>query len=384
MTTNNNSENSDSMDRSNTDGEPAAPPVRRSSVRRMAAMAVTAAVLLALLVVYLAGGRYVRVDNAYVRAPKVLVSTDVSGVVSKIEVHEGQTVTAGQVLFRLDAHPFELALANAQASLQQVKEQIESAKAKYRSDTAHMAAQAAQVQYARVVHERNAVLAKSGVIARIELEQADSALQAAVATNSALTEDARATLVALNGNPELPYWKSAAYQREKAVVDEASRRLERSVVRAPFNGTVTDVDAIQPGSVINGSAQGALSANRFGLISSESMWIEARVKETDLTYIASGSAVRIRVDTFPGCEWPGRVTSVSAASDSTFSLLPSETMVANWVKVIQRIPLRIEIDFGAASSDCRGPLRVGMSAVVGIDTRHSRWSRLKSALTTWY
>jgi membrane fusion protein (multidrug efflux system) len=301
-----------------------------------------------------------------------MVSTDVSGLVSSVDVHEGEQVKAGQVLFRLQTEPFQIALDNAKAALAQTVLDVNSAKATYKSALAQANAQAAQVTLAKVTYDRYAALRKANAIAAAQLDQARGTLQSAVATETALQQTAQTQLAMLSGNPNLPPQQSPAYLKAKAAVDEAQRQLDHAVVRAPFDGTVGEVDSLQPGTLVISAMSAFTTTSAVGLIGTKDMWISADMKETDLTYVRKGSPVTITVDTYPGCEWSGHVDAVSAGSDSSFSALPAENGSGNWVKVVQRIPVRIAI----GRSRCNVPLRAGMSAVIAIDTGHRRWYRL--------
>jgi membrane fusion protein (multidrug efflux system) len=169
-------------------------------------------------------------------------------------------------------------------------------------------------------------------------------------------------LAQLGGNANQPVEQNPFYLQAKSAVDNAQRDLNDTVVRAPFDGIVTNVDSLQVGGYLQ-AAQPA-----FSLISNTNMWVDASPKETELTYVKPGQPVDISVDTYPGIVWKGTVASVSPASGSSFSLLPAQNTTGNWVKVVQRIPMRISIDDAAG----KPPLRVGMSTVVDVDTGHAR------------
>ena len=163
--------------------------------------------------------------------------------------------------------------------------------------------------------------------------------------------------------------------KAKAAVDEAQRQLDHAVVRAPFAGTVGEVDSLQPGTLVISAMSAFTTTSAVGLIG-DKLWISADLKETELTHVHAGQPVDITVDTYPGCDWKGHVETVSAGSDSSFSALPAENASGNWVKVVQRIPVRIAID----KSECARPLRAGMSAVITIDTGKRRFTRLLEGL----
>ena len=311
---------------------------------------------------WLAGGRIVEVDNAYVRAGKLLVATDVSGIVSEIDVREGEAVKKGQVLFRLDPRPFEIALAGAQANLALVALQVEADKREYQRIQRSIEAQQAQVAADQANYDRFATLVKNGGVTRAEYDDARFRLAADRAAVGGLAAQAQAQLARLDGNPDVAATSTPEYLQALARVEEAQRQLDHSVVRAPFDGIATQVDTIQPGSYLGASAAAV------GLVASRHVWFEAHPKETELTYARPGDPVRFTVDTYPGRIWQGSVESIAPASGSEFSILPAQNASGNWVKVVQRIPLRVK---HALLPDAP-PLRAGMSAVVSIDTGHVR------------
>jgi len=324
---------------------------------------------------YLMGGRYMASDNAYIRANKLMVSTDVSGLVKSVNVREGQQVTEGQVLFTLDPRPFEIALENAQAAMASAVQEAESTRAAYRAAVAQAAAQRAQVNVDRATYGRYQALARQNAIAPMQVDTARAALLSAQASLASLQQNAANQLAKLNGDPDLPAAQTPAYLKAKAAVDEAQRQLDHTTVRAPFAGTVGEVDSLQPGTLVISAMSAFTTTSAVGLIGKE-LWISADLKETELTYVQNGQPVSITVDTYPGCNWSGHVASVSAGSDSSFSAMPAENGSGNWVKVVQRIPVRIAIDH----SECGRPLRAGMSSVISIDTGHRRWYRLLHGL----
>jgi membrane fusion protein (multidrug efflux system) len=331
-------------------------------------------------VFYLVGGRYVSSDDSYIHANKLMVSTDVSGLVKSVDVREGQTVKAGQVLFTLDPQPFQIALENAQAALAQTRLDVESTRATYRAAMAQIAAQRAMVNVNQQTFTRYQALAKQNAIAAMQVDTQRAAVLNAQATMASLQQNAATQLAKLNGDPNLPAEKTPDFLKAKAAVDEAQRQLDHATVRAPFAGTVGEVDSLQPGTLVISAMSAFTTTSAVGLIGNN-LWISADLKETELTHVHVGQPVEIDIDTYPGCKWNGRVDSVSAGSDSSFSALPAENASGNWVKVVQRIPVRIAIGKPANEhSQCDRPLRAGMSAVLSIDTGHRRWFRLLNGL----
>ncbi|HXC57340.1 MAG TPA: HlyD family secretion protein [Rhizomicrobium sp.] len=325
------------------------------------------------LALYLTGGRYVTTDDSYVRAAKLMVSTDVSGLVDSVNVHEGQSVRKGDILFKLDPRPFQIVRDTASANLAQAVQNVESTRSQYRSILAQIASQQAQATLAGQTYARYVALQRQNAIAGTQVDQARGALLSAQAMVASLQQQARQALAQLGGNPDMPAVQTPAYRSAQAALAEAQRQLDHTVVRAPFDGVVGEVDSLQPGTLVISAMSAFTTTSAVGLVASKDLWIDAAMKETDLTYVRSGNPVDITIDTYPSCSWTGKVDAVSAASDSAFSALPAENGSGNWVKVVQRIPTRIKI----VSSSCPNvTLSAGMSASVSIDTGKRRWSRM--------
>jgi membrane fusion protein (multidrug efflux system) len=317
---------------------------------------------------YLTGGRYVSTDDAYVRAAKLMVTAEVSGVVSEVNVKEGQQVKAGDVLFRIDPKPFQIALDNAKATLANTALTVESMKQDYQRMLGDIDAQRAQVSLAQSNLDRVVPLLAKKFVSRAAYDQARYALSAEQQKLKALEDTAKTQLAKLGGNANVDPTTHPQYLQARAAVDEAQRQLDHTVVRAPFNGIATQVSSLQPGVYVV-SSMAALSASAaVGIVSTDNIWIDANLKETDLTYVKPGDQVDVTIDTYPGKTWKARVESVGAATGAEFSLLPSNNSSGNWTKVVQRIPVRVHVD--RAPND--PALRSGMSAVVQIDTGHQR------------
>jgi membrane fusion protein (multidrug efflux system) len=344
----------------------------KARLRRLAMLGGVALVGAVALVLWLMSGRYVSTDDSYVHAAKLMVTTDVSGLIESVDVHEGEHVKAGQVLFTLDPKPFQIALDNAKADLAQSILDNQSLKDDYKSLVGQVNAQAATVHLDQITYDRYAALARSNAISAIQVDQARSALQTAQATLISLQQNAQTTLAKLGGNPNLPAERSPEYLKAKAEVDEDERQLNHSVVRAPFEGDVTEVDSLQPGTLVISALSAFTTTSAVGLVSTSDVWVEGNMKETDLTHVRVGDPVDVTVDTYPGRSWHGHVDAVDAASDAVFSALPSENGSGNWVKVVQRIPVRVKLDIKPGDP----PLRAGMSAIITVDTGHRRWYRM--------
>ncbi len=244
------------------------------------------------LVFWLITGRYVSSDDSYVHAAKLMVSTDVSGLVKDVKVHEGQSVRTGDILFRLDPQPFAIALANAKATLAQTALDVAGTKAQYRSMLGQIGAQQAQVNLAQITFGRYQSLVRQNAIAPSQLDQARGTLQSAQATLTSLQQQARQSLAQLNGNPDLPVEQAPAYQKARAAVDEAQRQLDHAIVRAPFDGIVTAVDSLQPGTLVISAMSAFSTTSAVGLVASKNIWIDSNLKETDLTSPGTAPSMR--------------------------------------------------------------------------------------------
>ncbi len=336
--------------------------LRRPWVRRMLFLLLPLA-LIAGSAWYVVGGRVMYTDDAYVNANQVGISTDVAGTVAEVDVHDNQEVSAGQVLYRLDALQFVIALANAKANRAQVALTLESMKRDYRRMVTDAAAELSQVALDRTRYERATRLLTSGVESRAGYDQAQYTLRTDQSKLEALREEARVQLARLGDNPNTPATQLPQYQQADAQVAEAERELLHTVVVAPFAGIVTNVPAIAPGKFL------PASTTAFYLVDTQHVWIDATPKETQLTYVRPGQPASVRVDTYPGVRWYGTVESLSPAAAQEFSLLPAQNTSGNWVKVVQRVQMRIRVDTGDARMP---PLRAGMSTEVYVDTGHPR------------
>lgn len=337
--------------------------------RRLRALLMLAGILLVVAaggVAWLRSGRYASTDDAYVRAAKLMVSTDVSGIVSSVGIHEGQSVKAGDILFRLDPRQFQIALDNAKANLAQTALTIQSMKQDYKRMQSDVAAQKAQVELDQLNFDRYAALIRTDAISRANYDQSRFTLAADQSKLQSLQQQALVQLARLDGNPEIPATAHPQYLQVKAQVDEAQRQLDHTVVRAPFAGIVTQVDQLQPGTYLVSQTAALTNTGAVGLVSTDNVWVDANMKETDLTNVKLGDHVDVSIDTYPGRVWSGTVQSIAPASGAEFSILPAQNVSGNWVKVVQRIPVRIHID--NTSGDLA--LRSGMSVTVDIDTHH--------------
>jgi membrane fusion protein, multidrug efflux system len=337
------------------------PPRRRRS--RWALFALLPLALLAGGYSYVSGGRVMSTDNAYVEADKVSISTDVSGIVKQIEVGNNQQVEAGQVLFRLDDLPFRLALERAEAQVGNVRNDLNAMKASYRGMQAQIKQAQADIDYYDREFRRQQELAAKNIASQQTFDTARRNLQNAQHKLTSFDEQLAAIAANLNGDPDIPIEQHPRYRDAMAQRDEAARQLNHTVVKAPFAGIVTNVPAIAPGKYL----QASMIA--FYLVSGDHVWVDANPKETELTNVRPGQPVTAKVDTYPDAEWQGTVESISPAAAQEFSLLPAQNTSGNWVKVVQRIPMRVRLD---TTDKHLPPLRAGMSVEVNVDTGRER------------
>ena len=309
---------------------------------------------------YYTSGRIVETDNAYIKADVAIVSGEVAGPINSVGVKENQRVKAGEVLFTIDDRPFEVAFERANAQLSAVDDFVESTRASYAQALEQLALARTNAAYEQRELDRLTALATRKLASDIDVDEKrhdrDVANQEIQVTERAL-EQIRARL---GGDLERPVTEQASYLAAKSVRDAAALNLEHTVVRAPFDGIASKVPTlgqyVQPGSPI------------MTIVADHDMWIEANYKETDLTHVAVGQAVDVHLDTYPEHRWRGRVESISQATGAEFAVIPAQNAMGNWVKVTQRIPVRIALEMRGDDPS----LRAGMSAIVAIDTGHER------------
>jgi membrane fusion protein, multidrug efflux system len=340
-----------------------APRARRRAWVRWGLFALLPLALIAAGYWYVTGGQVMSTDDAYVEADKVGISTDVSGIVKDVDVTENQHVPAGQVLYRLDARPFQIALDSAKANLAQTGLTIESMKRDYRRMLSDIDTQQAQVELDQASFDRYATLVKTDAVSKANYDQVRFTLQADKSKVASLKQQAQVQLARLAGNPDIEVSAHPQYLQAKAQVDEAQRQLDHSVVTAPFAGIVTNVPSIAPGKYLQAST------TAFFLVALDHVWIDANPKETELTHVRAGQPVTVSADTYPDSVWHGTVESISPAAAQEFQLLPAQNTSGNWVKVVQRIPMRVRVD---TRDNSLPPLRAGMSVEIDVDTGHPR------------
>jgi membrane fusion protein (multidrug efflux system) len=354
---------------------PAAPDPRRARRRRLLLIGIPLVVVAIALTAWLLGGRTVSTDDAYVKANVLTVSTDVAGTVAEVAVRENERVAAGQLLYRLDDEPYRLQLAAAEARLAVVRDDVAVLRATYAQKQAEARQAQADAAFFRKEYARVAPLVAGGAATPAQVDAAQRSQTGAEERQRALEQQAAAALADLGGDEAAPAEAHPRVRQAAAERDLARRNLARTRVSAPAPGTVSHVDALRPGLAL------AAAAPALALVESGELWVEASPKESDLTWVRPGQAATVAVDAYPGRAFPGTVDTISPATGAQFALLPAQNASGNWVKVVQRIPLRIALrpDPGAPE------LRAGMSVTVVIDTGHRRsLGDLLRGLGAWF
>ena len=315
------------------------------------------------LAFYLNGGRYVTTDDAYVGAQKVLITPDISGKIEKVVVREGQRVNAGDVLFEIDPVPFRLALLQAQATLDQAHTTWDNLKAniKIYGDMADLMRKGVDLKQHDV--DRKSTLVKSNFGSQLDLDNSSTGLVTAQAELEFVKQQTSSAKTQLLGNADLPLEQFPPYVLAKAALDQAQRNLDHTVMRAPMSGIATQVDQIQLGRFVMAGAP------VFSVIDTAKPWVDANLKESDFTYVTEGQQVSIDVDAFPDHVFKGTIGSLSPGTGAQFAILPPQNATGNFVKVVQRVPVRIYFD---GNDKHVQKLKAGMSAYTTIDTGHRR------------
>ena len=336
--------------------------IGRKRLRMILLVGLPALVLVIGLGFYLSGGRYISTDNAYVGAQKVLITPDISGKITHVAIHEGQHVNPGDELFTLDREPYALALRQAKAKLDTARSNFDKLKSNLKSlgILAELADKNVELKQRDV--ERKSKLVSSQAGSQADLDTAQAAVVTAKLQAEYAVQQRDTTLTQLLGNPDLPLEQFPEYAQAKAALDNAQRDFDHTIVRAPMTGTATQVDHIELGRFV------AAGTPVLSVIDDQVPWVDANPKETDITYLRVGQKATLDVDSFPDRTFTGTVVAVSPGTGAQFSILPPQNATGNWVKVVQRVPVRIAFD---KNEDTR-LLRSGMSVNVEIDTGHSR------------
>jgi membrane fusion protein (multidrug efflux system) len=343
--------------------EPAPVPTRRrrQQVRRPLLIAAPVVALVVVLFLYLHGGRYETTDNAYFQSGLGAVAANVGGPVVSVEVRDNQRVKVGQVLFRIDPAPFQAAVDEADAALADARTQVSSLQAHYAQGQAELQAAQDQLAYSEREAARQQSLLAEGISSQAQYDQARLAAQTAAQGIETNRQKNASVSAALSGRVSGPIDAQPAVKKAQAVLDRARLNLSYTVVRAGQDGIVTKVDQLQVGDYVT-------AAKPVFTLAGARIWVEANFKESQLDHMRIGQKATFKVDAFPDLKLTGHVASFSPGTGNSFALLPPENATGNWVKVVQRLPVELDIDQVPADV----PLHAGLSVEVSVDTGHRR------------
>jgi len=340
---------------------PAPAPVKRSRRRLYLMLAVPLALAVVGGYFWLTGGRYVSTDNAYVQQDRVNIVPEVAGRIVEIGGVETQPVEKGHLLFRLDDAQYRVAMQAAEAQVASARLDVERLKAAYAKAISDQQIAAEALTFAQDTFARQQALQKRGVVAQSGLDQARMNEQTAEAGARGAEQSVLGAKAALAGNPDIPTDEHPEVMQALAALAKAQLDLTHTTVTAPSDGVISQTDRLQLGEYVD------TGSTVMSLVETSRSWIEANFKETELTNLAHGQPAEVTIDSYPGQRFRGTVESVGAGTGAEFSLLPAQNATGNWVKVVQRIPVRI-----ALSPEGDMPaLRAGMSAHVSVDTGQS-------------
>lgn len=337
---------------------PTAPPSRRRGLRTLLMVSVPLLLVVGGGYVWVTGGRFQETENANLRQPRVTVAAEIAGRVTEVKVAENMAVAAGDTLFAIDPEPYRIALDQANAALEGARLQVEQLRAAYSQAVTQEAIARDSVAYLQSELDRQAALTDKGIGTRSDLDTAQHDLATAREEQAAAQQGIASARAALGGDPTVETDQHPTVLAALATREKAAWQLGLTTVRAPADGVVSQASSFKPGQMV--SAGTAL----FTLVETGDSWIEANFKETQLTHMQVGQTAEVRIDAFPDTPLHATVESIGAGTGAEFSLLPAQNATGNWVKVTQRVPVRLKLDDEALADR----LRTGMSATVEVDT----------------
>jgi len=338
-------------------------PAPRKRGGRFALMALVPVLLIAGgTYVWVTGGRYEETENANLRQARIAVTSEVAGRIVQVDIQENQTVKQGDTLFVIDPEPYRIALAQADASLGAARLKVEELRAAYSQAIASQRVSEEEVKYFQSELDRQSELTKKGVGTAAALDSARRDLIKANEELSSSKEQVAGALAALGGRTDIDTDKHPTVLAAQAARDKAQFDLSQTTIKAAGDGVVYQAASIKPGQFVT------VGTALFTLVETGDTWVDANFKETQLTHIKVGQEAEITLDTFPDRPLKAVVDSIGAGTGAEFSVLPAQNATGNWVKVTQRIPVRLKVE----PSDADLMLRSGMSATVSVDTGKSR------------
>ena len=312
---------------------------------------------------YAANARYVTTDNAYIKSDIITVSPSINGRVTAVYIDDNQRVAKGDVLFELDARPHEIEASRAKARMHSIENEILSMRAQYAQIKAELTDADERVKYFKRQRQRQEDLGAQGMATEAAMDDAEYQVIQATQSLHALEQKAQRQLAELGGDLNSPVEEHPKYLEAMSAMNEAALTIEYTAVRAPSSGSISRM-RLQPGEWVEAGEP------VFSLLEDGDLWIEANLKETQLTHVREGQSVTFSVDAYPDTDFNGVIGSISGATGAEFLILPPQNATGNWVKVVQRIPVRIAI--AETSSAIDQPLRAGMTVKVSVDTEIER------------
>ncbi len=346
---------SDTKD-SNTAEAPAAPPKKRRRLGLM--LSVPVLILAGVAGVWLTGGRYETTENANLKQARISIASDIGGRVVEVAVADNQHVVAGDLLFKVDDQPYRLAVSQAEAALASARLQVEQLKVGYKQAVTRAKLASETLDYQRGELARQRALSDKGVAAITALDDAQHEERLAEEETIVAQQGVDNALAALGGAPDAPVDSHPAVQSAQVALDEAKYKLSLTTVRAPADGTVYQASSFKTGQYVNAGT------SLFALVETGDTWIDANFKETQLGRIRQGQEAEVIFDLMPGRPFKARVEAIGAGTGSEFSLLPAQNATGNWVKVTQRVPVRLALE----DVPDMPALATGVSAEVKVDT----------------
>ena len=321
--------------------------------------------------IYAESGRYVTTENAYIKSNVIAISSDVSGRVEWVGVEDSTLVRKGQILFRLDQQPFKIALDRSEAELDLVRTQVEHLRADYHEAVTQVVTEEERVKFLTRQLSRHKKLMDRKLGSEQAYDVAAHDLSLAKRQVRVLRQRVQRALRSLGGNPDIKVEEHARFLRARAERDQAAIAWADTSIEAPVDGIVSNMK-LQAGEYVEeGDAV-------FTIIENGTVWVEANLKETQLTHVLQGQSASIIIDAYPGVEWPATVDAIAPATGAEFSVLPPQNATGNWVKVVQRIPVLLDVEQPPKGN----PLRAGMTVTVAIDTERER--TMPVSLQAWF
>ena len=315
---------------------------------------------------WLSGGRYQSTEDAYVNAARISISTNVPGRVVELRVHDNQRVRKGELLFKIDDRPFQIKVDEARAKLSNAKLQVEALKATYRQKQSELRSAEDTLDYEKRESERQTRLLSSGISSQAQVDRAVHARDSAAQAVAAAQQQIASTVANLGGDPSIDPVKHPSVQQAQAELDRAELDLSYTTINAPDDGVVTQVERLQVGDYVNAASP------VFARVATHDLWVEANFKEVQLSKMRAGQEATVSIDTYGDRKFKGHVVSLSPGTGAQFSVLPAQNATGNWVKVVQRLAVRVAIDDG----DREHPLFAGLSATVKVDTASQKGAPL--------